>query len=750
MESIFNVVLITSLYGTVVGIALIIIKILLKNRLSPKWHYLIWIVLILKLLIPFGPECAVSLFNIIPVTHDINGINSSVENYDKSSIHLPAGSEINSTETYKIPVQPNFNDNTVGNTDNIKVNAKNIIAFIWFFGALVMLLWLMYTYISFYKKLQKETYDTNQRLTNIFEKCKKRMGVKRNLCLRVSGIVNTPSLFGVINPKIILPPETAKLGDKEIEYVLLHELAHYKRKDVLINLLLLGFQVVHWFNPAMWYCFKCIRQDMEAATDERVLSILEHTEHKDYGRALIAILENFTQPLLAPRLLGMVNDRNSMERRIRMIKMAEIFKRKRNITIIVGIACILVLGGVLLTNGISAEIKDDNNNVNKNVGSINKGDDQNIQEDTQKPKSLEEAISDAIKEQGKSYLPGELVTEGHIILDKEEKDGEVKVYTLSSVGWFSFEDGIFRKISGSGAIPTVMTFAVSENGGFTLIEYREPEDGEGYMESIYEMFPEKLYDAVRSSHERYPELLKQQEEQAENYLKSIGRKADVDSKYVNKTPVDIDSEARGVLFAIYNKFDTFLNTCPDWIGSKEYVEDGIRYIYETLQGKTDDGYDLITFKKTKEDGTLIEERKYKIVGSLVYLEDYTSESEKKVDLPKEDKIKAFDVISRYFYAFGQNDFDEMRSLSTDRHNEEYMHDEDVWGIKWALVREIKMVADVEFLKSESLKPIIVFDISAYIQPVENSALYPSTEASFYVILEKGGDGVWRVDRYSKK
>jgi len=60
------------------------------------------------------------------------------------------------------------------------------------------------------------------------------------------------------------------------------------------------------------------------------------------------------------------------------------------------------------------------------------------------------------------------------------------------------------------------------------------------------------------------------------------------------------------------------------------VEDGIRYIYETLQSKTDDGYDLITFKKTKEDGTLIEERKYKIVGSSVYLEDYTSKAKRKL------------------------------------------------------------------------------------------------------------------------
>jgi len=74
-----------------------------------------------------------------------------------------------------------------------------------------MLLLLIYTYLSFYKKLQKETCDTDQRLTDIFEKCKKRMGVKRNLSLAVSGTVNTPSLFGVINPKIILPRKLQNL-----------------------------------------------------------------------------------------------------------------------------------------------------------------------------------------------------------------------------------------------------------------------------------------------------------------------------------------------------------------------------------------------------------------------------------------------------------------------------------------------------------------------------------------------------------
>ena len=63
------------------------------------------------------------------------------------------------------------------------------------------------------------------------------------------------------------------------------------------------------------------------------------------------------------------------------------------------------------------------------------------------------------------------------------------------------------------------------------------------------------------------------------------------------------------------KYDSFLNNCPYWLGSKEYLENGTRVIYETSQSKSGDGYDLIIFKKSKSDGTTVEERKYKIVGS---------------------------------------------------------------------------------------------------------------------------------------
>lgn len=243
------------------------------------------------------------------------------------------------------------------------------------------------------------------------------------------------------------------------------------------------------------------------------------------------------------------------------------------------------------------------------------------QSQIQKPKTIEDAVSSAIKEKGKVYLTGEHITEGHIILDTEERDDTVKVYTIASVGWFGFENGIFTKVSGSGAIPIVMIFSQNDDDEYTLLKYMEPEDGARYADSIKKMFPGKLHNKVISAQKDYSNLVKQQEAQAMEYLTSIGRKAKVSATHVEKKLVNIDTEASNKLFAGLTKYNSFLNNCPYWIGTKERIENGVRYIYETSQSKTSDGYDLVTFKKLKEDGTIVEESKYKIIGNEPQLID---------------------------------------------------------------------------------------------------------------------------------
>lgn len=238
-------------------------------------------------------------------------------------------------------------------------------------------------------------------------------------------------------------------------------------------------------------------------------------------------------------------------------------------------------------------------------------------EEEQKPilTNLDEAVSLAIKDQSSSYAMGETTTEGHRILETEQEDGTVKVYLIASYGSFGFENGIFTKISGTGEIPTVITFSRGEKGEYTLLEYKEPMDGSYYGESIKNMFPAHLHSKVFSAHDEYPALVKQEEAQAKEYLDRIGRKAEVKADYVEKQLVDIDVQASNVLFGEYTKHNPFLNQCPYWIGTVEKIEDDVRYIYETSQSKTSDGYDIIIFQKKKEDGTVVEGYRYKIVGS---------------------------------------------------------------------------------------------------------------------------------------
>lgn len=234
---------------------------------------------------------------------------------------------------------------------------------------------------------------------------------------------------------------------------------------------------------------------------------------------------------------------------------------------------------------------------------------------------LEIAISKAIIDHAKFvFLPGELATEGHITFGTEEKDNQIKAYTLSRFGFFSFQNNIFETVSGCGAIPTVITFGKNANGKYHVIKYEEAEDGETYENTIKKMFPENLYESAISKKSSGYDILKlQQETQAKTYLKKLNRNASVSLNYVEKQHLTINPQAIDALFIYAGKEDEFLNLVPDWIGTKELIENNERIIYETSQNKNEDGYNIVILKKLKSDGTVLQERKYKIINDKAIL-----------------------------------------------------------------------------------------------------------------------------------
>ncbi|MDR3766433.1 MAG: M56 family metallopeptidase [Butyricicoccus sp.] len=108
---------------------------------------------------------------------------------------------------------------------------------------------------------------------------------------------DSPHVAGWIRPTIVIPLEltTPEIPKKTWQAVLAHECGHIAQGDFLIWKLLTLLQVVHWFNPILWYAFRRMREDAEFACDDQVLRRQSDLSQVEYGRALLFVAELGTE-----------------------------------------------------------------------------------------------------------------------------------------------------------------------------------------------------------------------------------------------------------------------------------------------------------------------------------------------------------------------------------------------------------------------------------------------------------------------
>ncbi len=231
-----------------------------------------------------------------------------------------------------------------------------------------------------------------------------------------------------------------------------------------------------------------------------------------------------------------------------------------------------------------------------------------VSESSFNKKGIEDLVTAAVFERNsKGYVQGECQTEGHIILGTEKSTtGETVVYALIMYGNYGFQDGNFVKVSGSGVIPTRVTF--EKNG--SLIEYKEPLDGSMYTKSVKEIFPQKYHSRVLSIKDSDHEDCKKQEHAyARAYLDKIGRRATIgdygDFEHTLLTDLGVSVEVSNSLLAYEKSPDLFIGKCPYWVGTQEFLENGERFLYRTAYDKEKERV-IYTKSRMNPDNTLTE------------------------------------------------------------------------------------------------------------------------------------------------
>lgn len=141
--------------------------------------------------------------------------------------------------------------------------------------------------------------------------------------------VTSPFLFGVTQPRIVLPDALLEqLSEIELKAVLTHELAHWKRRDTWIGWLQVVGQSIYWFHPLVWWANRQIRHERECVCDEMVLS-LGRISPRHYGESILRVLtESRARSLVAGSLVGVFEPGAKLQNRLEDIMSYEPSKRR--------------------------------------------------------------------------------------------------------------------------------------------------------------------------------------------------------------------------------------------------------------------------------------------------------------------------------------------------------------------------------------------------------------------------------------
>lgn len=359
----FYKVLYMSIIGSIVGIIIYFIRNLFDKKMSGKSKCILWSLVLLTLLIPVRFELKsdyeIMENNFVDRVEEIKYIANYEYSANEATLDNIEFENIESQEPLK--QIPDANDKANTYKMPLQVRIKNvIIPSIWLVG----LIFILFIFYRAKRKIIKATTNKvyrEERLEEILEEAKKQLNIKANVNLVLQKYKRVPSIFGVLNPSILITEELLQEENQTIKYIFLHELSHYKRKDLLFNYILLIALSVHWFNPIIWFLFNKIRQDIEIGADELASKNLTKVQKKEYGMVLINLLRNQTEENYATNLLCMSDTGKNMERRIGMIKRKT---KGTAISICVLVVVILLVVGIVFVKTSNTEENLDNSMAN--------------------------------------------------------------------------------------------------------------------------------------------------------------------------------------------------------------------------------------------------------------------------------------------------------------------------------------------------------------------------------------------------
>ena len=309
----------------------------LRARLSPGWRFALWWLVLARLILPVAPPCAWSVYNLareprlaedpmmadpfaviqpvtrVPVSRSAD-LRTLATGRSSAASPLSPGGVVSSSGSAK-PAHPQSS-----HKPSLREWLFPAVGRMWVAGALFFVGRLVLGSLLLTRTLRDRTVVADEGILGALDHCRKTMGVARAPEVLATSAVDSPALFGLFRCRLLVPASmVGTFSLDEWRHVFLHELAHIRRRDVQVNWVMVVLQSLHWFNPLVWFACHRMRADRELACDAAALAHARENETKAYGRTIIKLLAGLSRPAALPGLVGILEDKNQIKQRIRMI-----------------------------------------------------------------------------------------------------------------------------------------------------------------------------------------------------------------------------------------------------------------------------------------------------------------------------------------------------------------------------------------------------------------------------------------------
>lgn len=256
-----------SLSASCIIVVSIIIRAAALDKLPKRLFQLLWLVAVLRLLVPFSFPSKLSIYNLLDNTPVSTQVRPSPINTQK--IYGPA--------TLSSDFQP-----LKGMTHEASP------FFIWCIGMALIAIYLIIINVKSRGRFSASLPVHNSYIDQYLEtNC-----IRRKIQVRISDQITTPLAYGLIRPVILFPSSFDFTEQAKLHYILTHEFLHIRRFDLIKKIILQATICIHWFNPLVWVMYILANRDIELACDEGVLGKIGKKAYANYAMALITMQEN--------------------------------------------------------------------------------------------------------------------------------------------------------------------------------------------------------------------------------------------------------------------------------------------------------------------------------------------------------------------------------------------------------------------------------------------------------------------------